>query len=73
MIGSQITDNGDGTYNVDVPSDGSSLDTSAWSNSLRDFGPKIHERGDFYTKFLFRKIRVMVSNWQTMQSNEKIC
>ena len=27
-IGSQITDNGDGTYNVDVPSDGSSLDLS---------------------------------------------
>lgn len=35
-----ITDNGDGTYTVNVPSDGSSLDTSAWSNSLRDFGPK---------------------------------
>jgi putative aldouronate transport system substrate-binding protein len=48
-IGSQITDNGDGTYNVDVPSDGSSLDTSAWSNSLRDFGPK-YMNGDFYDK-----------------------
>ena len=48
-VGSQITDNGDGTYNVDVPSDGSSLDTSAWSNSLRDFGPK-YMNGDFYDK-----------------------
>ena len=48
-IGSQITDNGDGTYSVDVPSDGSSLDTSAWSNSLRDFGPK-YMNGDFYDK-----------------------
>lgn len=48
-IGSQITDNGDGTYNVDVPSDGSSLDTSAWSNSLRDFGPK-YMNEDFYDK-----------------------
>lgn len=48
-IGSQITDNGDGTCNVDVPSDGSSLDTSAWSNSLRDFGPK-YMNGDFYDK-----------------------
>lgn len=35
-----ITDNGDGTYTVNVPADGSSLDTSAWSNSFRDFGPK---------------------------------
>ena len=26
---------GDGTYDVLVPSDGSSLDTSAWSNSMR--------------------------------------
>mgnify|MGYP004638149073 CR=1 FL=1 len=48
-VGSQITDNGDGTYNVDVPSDGSSLDTSAWSNSLRDFGPK-YMNEDFYDK-----------------------
>ena len=44
-----ITDNGDGTYTVNEPEDGSSLDTSAWSNSLRDFGPKyMHE--DFYDK-----------------------
>lgn len=35
-----ITDNGDGTYAVNEPEDGSSLDTSAWSNSLKDFGPK---------------------------------
>ncbi|MDL2232565.1 extracellular solute-binding protein [Ruminococcaceae bacterium OttesenSCG-928-L11] len=35
-----VADNGDGTYSVLVPTDGSSLDTSAWSNSLRDFGPK---------------------------------
>ena len=35
-----VTDNGDGTYDVKAPEDGSSLDTSAWSNSLRDFGPK---------------------------------
>ena len=33
-IGSQITDNGDGTYNVDVPSDGSSLDIFVCSNSF---------------------------------------
>jgi putative aldouronate transport system substrate-binding protein len=46
-IGSQITDNGDGTYTVDVPEDGSSLDTSAWSNSFRDFGPKYMNQ-DFY-------------------------
>lgn len=48
-IGSQITDNGDGTYTVDTPSDGTSLDTSAWSNSLRDFGPKYMSE-DFYDK-----------------------
>lgn len=39
-IPTQITDCGNGTYTVDVPADGTSLDTSAWSNSLRDFGPK---------------------------------
>ena len=47
--GTGFTDNGDGTYNVDVPSDGSSLDTSAWCNSLRDFGPK-YMNEDFYDK-----------------------
>lgn len=36
----KIADNGDGTYEVLVPEDGSSLDTSAWSFSMRDFGPK---------------------------------
>ena len=30
----------DGKYEVLVPEDGSSLDTSAWSFSFRDFGPK---------------------------------
>lgn len=35
-----ITDNGDGTYTVNEPADGGSLDTSAWSNSLRGFGPR---------------------------------
>lgn len=35
-----VTDNGDGTYAVNEPEDGGSLDTSAWSNSLKDFGPK---------------------------------
>lgn len=35
-----VTDNGDGTYTVNEPEDGSSLDTSAWSNALKDFGPK---------------------------------
>ncbi len=35
-----VTDNGDGTYSVNEPEDGGSLDTSAWSNSLKDFGPK---------------------------------
>lgn len=39
-IPDQIKKNDDGTYEVLSPSDGSSLDTSAWSNSLRDFGPK---------------------------------
>ena len=39
-IPDQIQDNGDGTYTVLVPADGTSLDTSAWSWSLRDFGPK---------------------------------
>lgn len=33
----------DGKYEVLVPEDGSSLDTSAWSFSMRDFGPKYME------------------------------
>ena len=46
-----ITDNGDGTYTINEPEDGTSVDTSAWSNSLRDFGPKyMHE--DFYDKVI---------------------
>ncbi len=44
-----ITENQDGTYDVNVPEDGSSLDTSAWSNSLRDFGPK-YMNPEFYDK-----------------------
>ena len=50
-VGSEITDNGDGTYTVEVPSDGSSLDTSAWSHSFRDFGPK-YMNPDFYDNVL---------------------
>ncbi len=48
-IPDQIQDNGDGTYDVLVPSDGSSWDTSAWSNSMRDFGPK-YMNPEFYDK-----------------------
>lgn len=39
-IPDQISDNGDGTYSLLEPEDGTSLDTSAWSYSMRDFGPK---------------------------------
>lgn len=39
-IPDQISDNGDGTYTLLEPADGTSLDTSAWSYSMRDFGPK---------------------------------
>lgn len=39
----------DGKYDVLVPEDGSSLDTSAWSFSMRDFGPK-YMNEDFYDK-----------------------
>lgn len=39
-IPDQIEDKGDGTYEVLIPSDGTTLDTSAWSFSMRDFGPK---------------------------------
>lgn len=44
----KITDN-NGSYEVLVPSDGSSLDTSAWSFSMRDFGPK-YMNPSFYDK-----------------------
>jgi putative aldouronate transport system substrate-binding protein len=44
-----VKKNDDGTYEVLTPSDGSSLDTSAWSNSLRDFGPK-YMNPDLYSK-----------------------
>ena len=46
-IPDQIKDNGDGTYEVLLPADGGSLDTSAWSYSMRDFGPKYMDP-DFY-------------------------
>lgn len=39
-IPDQVEDKGDGTYEVLLPSDGTTLDTSAWSYSMRDFGPK---------------------------------
>lgn len=45
----KIKANADGTYEVLVPSDGSSLDTSAWSFSMRDFGPK-YMNPEFYSK-----------------------
>ena len=48
-IPDQVKDNGDGTYEVLTPSDGSSLDTSAWSWSVRDFGPK-YMNPEFYDK-----------------------
>lgn len=44
-----ITDNGDGTYSVNEPEDGASLDTEAWSWSLREFGPK-YMNPEFYDK-----------------------
>ncbi len=50
-IPDQIADNGDGTYTVLVPSDGTSLDTSAWSFSLRDFGPKFMNP-EFYSNVI---------------------
>lgn len=40
LLGDQIQDNGDGTYSILEPTDGTSMDTAAWSNSTRDFGPK---------------------------------
>lgn len=45
----KIQANDDGTYEVLVPDDGSSLDTSAWSFSMRDFGPK-YMNEEFYGK-----------------------
>lgn len=45
----KIQANDDGTYEVLVPEDGSSLDTSAWSFSMRDFGPK-YMNEEFYDK-----------------------
>lgn len=53
-IPDQIKKNDDGTYEVLVPTDGSSLDTSAWSNSFRDFGPKYMTK-DFQSKVILPK------------------
>lgn len=50
-IGSELSDNGDGTYTLLVPEDGTSLDTSAWSHSMRDFGPK-YMNPEFYDKVI---------------------
>ncbi len=50
-IGKQIQDNGDGTYTVIPPADGSSLDAQSWSNSVRDFGPKFMSKS-FYDKVI---------------------
>ena len=36
----KIADNGDGTYELLLPEDGTSLDTSCWTYSFRDHGPK---------------------------------
>lgn len=46
-----ITDNGDGTYTVNTPEDGTSLDASSWSHSLRSFGPKYMNQ-EFYDKVI---------------------
>ena len=48
-IPDQVKDNGDGTYEVLLPENDGSLDTSAWSNSLRDYGPK-YMNPEFYDK-----------------------
>ena len=36
----KVADNGDGTYEVLLPDDGTSLDASCWTYSFRDHGPK---------------------------------
>ena len=46
-----ITENEDGTYTVKAPENGMSLDVSAWSNSLRDYGPK-YMNPEFYEKII---------------------
>lgn len=46
-IPEEVRDHADGTYEVLTPFDGSSLDTSAWSHSMRDFGPK-YMNPEFY-------------------------
>ena len=39
-IPDQVSDNGDGTYTLLPPKDGMSYGVTAWSYSLRDYGPK---------------------------------
>ena len=36
----KVVDNGDGTYELLIPDDGTSLDASCWTYSFRDHGPK---------------------------------
>ena len=50
-LGVTVTANDDGTYSVHSTDDDTSLDTAAWSNSLRDFGPK-YMNPDFYDKVI---------------------
>ena len=46
-----VTANDDGTYSVHSTDDDTSLDTAAWSNALRDFGPK-YMNPEFYDKVI---------------------
>ena len=50
-IPDQVSDNGDGTYTQLPPEEGMSYDVSAWSHSLRDFGPK-YMSDEFATKVI---------------------
>ena len=50
-LGVTVTANDDGTYSVHSTDDDTSLDTAAWSNSLRDFGPK-YMNPEFYDKVI---------------------
>ena len=50
-LGVTVTANDDGTYSVHSTDDNTSLDTAAWSNSLRDFGPK-YMNPEFYDKVI---------------------
>ncbi|MBS6580494.1 MAG: hypothetical protein KH357_12890 [Clostridiales bacterium] len=50
-LGVTVTANDDGTYSVHSTDDDTSLDTAAWSNALRDFGPK-YMNPEFYDKVI---------------------